>query len=475
MQDSRETLQEKFALTRELERLRPEMEHLKSQLSNHQAVVAEKLDLQRQLNTVEVELENEKRSKEKQRSKQKADGEASGEWKSKLEAAEKKHLSEMKEWEKLTERKLVSEKKDWEKVAEKRLASEKKEWEKATKGNDRELERELREVQGENERLEERLSTMKLKLKNTQNELKEAQAELEKSQSDLAATKKASKTTKAKAKKVTVQEAPARKRRANELSLDDTAIGTPGPKEPAKRPLKKRGAELALVGEKSTFSITPFLNRTKNLSDDSMEETSPTGKVTELTRSIPPIEEEEEDEESLPVVPEAPVFKMPAKPAKAAANPKKPRAKKANALNDAPNLKKNMPAPSAETTEVLQFPSKLDIVTEEAEGVEQENTPVVKRKKTTELKSKAVEARLTSNTSILDADAKKKKRKLLGGATKTIFDDEDGEVAPKPAKLHLTATKRLKANLGGASNAFAGKTFSPLKRDRRGVNASFLA
>lgn len=474
MQDSRETLQEKFALTRELERLRPEMEHLKSQLSNHQAVVAEKLDLKRQLNTVEVELENEKRSKEKQRSKQKADGEASGEWKSKFEAAEKKHVSEIKEWEKLTEKKLVSEKKDWEKAAEKRLASEKKEWEKAKKEHDRELERELREVQGENERLEERLSTMKSKLKNTQNELKEAQAELEKSQSDLAAAKKASKTTKAKAKKVTVQEAPARKRRVNELSLDDTTIGTPGPKEPAKRPLKKRGAELALVGEKSTFSITPFLNRTKNLSDDSMEEASPTGKTTGLSVSIPPIEEEEEEEEDLPVVPEASVFKVPVKPAKAAANPKKPRTKKAKALSDAPNLRKNMPAPSTETTEVLQFPSKLDIVTEEAEGVEQENTPVIKRK-TTELKSKAVEARLTSNTSILDADGKKKKRKLLGGATKTIFDDEDGEVAPKPAKLHLTATKRLKANLGGASNAFAGKTFSPLKRDRRGVNASFLA
>src|SRR5690606_4973685 len=47
-------------------------------------------------------------------------------------------------------------------------------------------------------------------------------------------------------------------------------IGTPGADDQkAKRALKKRGLDATLVnlGEKSTFSITPFLNRTKVIED----------------------------------------------------------------------------------------------------------------------------------------------------------------------------------------------------------------
>ncbi|CAM1500858.1 Fc.00g100200.m01.CDS01 [Cosmosporella sp. VM-42] len=475
MQDSSKTLQEKFALTRELNKLRPEIEHLQSQLANHQTVVAEKLDLQRQVNSLEVELDNEKRSRQKQRKQRLAD-EDGEEWKSRFEEAEKTHTSEKKLWE-TAKKEHASERKEWEK-AKKEHASERKEWEKAKKEHDREL----REAQGETERLEERISTMKSKLKNTQTELKEAQAELETCRAELAAVPKASKATGAKSKKkVTVKEQPAKKRRANEMSLDDITIGTPGHDDTTfKRPIRKR-AEHTLVGEKSTFSITPFLNRTKNLADDSLEEASPTGKMAEAPE---PIFEEEEDE-SLPPVSEMPVQEAPVEPAvavavaeakKPAPKTQKPRGRKPKALGDAPTSKKNMSAPSAEKTETIHFTTKLDMVTEESQISEQENAPVHKLKKGLELKPKMFEFRgAAANASILDADGKKKKRKLLGGASKTLFDDEDGEVAKKPAKIALAPTRKLKAHLGGASNAFAGATFSPLKRHRRGVNASFLA
>lgn len=451
MQDSSKTLQEKFALDRELNRIRPEIEHLKSQLTSHQAVVAEKQDLQRELNSLEVELQNERRSK--QRLQQKSDTEASEDWKTRLAAVEKKHASERKEWEK----------------------------------TEKEHERELREAQGQSERLEERVSTIKSKLKSVQSELKDARDELERSRVELEATRKVSRKANDQPKKtVTMKTQPARKRRVNELSMEDISIGTPGPDEATlKRPLKKRAAELALVGEKSTFSITPFLSRTKNLSDESMDLPSLTNKPAGVPEAV--IEEEEEEEEEEREDREEPhprsdshVSDEPTQDVsvdnKQAADSKapKPRGRPRKVLDDAPTLKKNMPSSSVQKMRTLQASSKAEKVLEESEGLEQENGAVKRAKKGLGLKTKGVESR-PGNMSVLEADGKKKKRKILGNSSKTLFDDDEGEIAPLPAKPQLLANRRLKATLGGVPNAFGGRTFSPLKRDRRGVNASFLA
>ncbi|KAH7148966.1 FtsJ-like methyltransferase-domain-containing protein [Dactylonectria macrodidyma] len=446
MQDSTKALHEKFALDRELNRLRPEIEHLKSQLVNHQAVIAEKQDLQRQLNSLEVELQNEKRSK--QRLQQKNDAEVAGDWKTRLEAMEKKH------------------------------ASEKKEWEQAKK----EHERDLREAQGENERLDDRVSTIKSKLKNVQSELKDARDELERCRADLEATRKVSrKGSDQPKKKVTMKAQPNRKRRVNDTSMDDISIGTPGLDEATfKRPLKKRAAELALVGEKSTFSITPFLSRTKNLSDESMDLPSPTNKpagvpevVMEEEEENDEEEEEEEEEEyeethakSDSHVLDEPVHdvlvqtkKLPdSKASKARGRPRK-------VLDEAPTLKKNMPSSSAQRMRTLEANSKPEKIAEEPESLEQENGAAKRGKKGLGLKAKSVESR-PGSTSVLEADGKKKKRKILG--SNTLFDEEEGETVPRPAKPALVAGRRLKAPLGGIPNAFGGRTFSPLKRDRRG-------
>ncbi|KAF7546158.1 hypothetical protein G7046_g9381 [Stylonectria norvegica] len=446
MQESSETLSKKFALTRELERLRPKIQHLEAQLANHQAIVAENLDLQRQVDSLEVALENEQRSK--QRSQQRDNNAAVDEWKSKYEEAQQK------------------------------FASEKKDWVKSTKENDRKL----KDAEAETEMRDERIETVKSKLKSVQTELKETKAELKKSQAELASSLKASKMAGERSKKmVPTKGESSRKRRANDMTLDDFSIGTPGPAEAAsKRLQKKRGVEL---GEKSTFSVTPFLNRTKNLSDESFGETSPSGKAAEAPEPIIEEREEEEYEQEEDVhqptaVAEAAIEEVIDEPKKRAApKTQKPRGRpKAKPLADAPTSKKNMPAPAVERTETvtLHFASKLDKVNEEPEASEQENAPAHRVHKAIELKPKTLETRaVASNSSILDAGSKKKRRILVGNSSTTIFDEEDGEIAKRPAKPQLGPKRRLKV-LQGSNNAFATGSFSPLKRDKKGFSGSFL-
>ena len=63
--DSTKVLAEKLALSRELAVLKPEIDHLRSQIDHQKDVLAEKLALERQLNSLEVELANERRAAQK--------------------------------------------------------------------------------------------------------------------------------------------------------------------------------------------------------------------------------------------------------------------------------------------------------------------------------------------------------------------------------------------------------------------------
>ncbi|WAO89357.1 Hypothetical protein NCS54_00674500 [Fusarium falciforme] len=438
-QESNKILQEKFALSHKLDQLQPELNHLKQQLETHRAVIAQKQDLERQVSTLEVELENEKRSKSRLQSKSRDDDQ----WKDQLEEA-------------------------------------KRELEKTKKEHNREL----REVRGEVERLEGLLEETRSKRKHAQTDLKNTRAELEACRTELEAARKAAQSNKPAKKTVTMKE-PGRKRRAQDMSLEDISIGTPGPDEATlKRPFNKRGAEHALVGEKSTFSITPFLNRTKNFSDELSEIQSPTGNAPQ---AFEPIVDPEEDADEVvkpaQVEPAEDVMDLGGHASVAsdaedasAAKGRKPRGRPRKALDDAPTTKKNMPVTARGKNKAAKPASKLEMVMEEAEAGEQENKIVQMPKKVPELKSKVAESLFKpSNAAGLDADGRKKKRKILGGSNKTLFDEEDGETTvPRPAKIQLAPGRRLKAPLGGASSAFGGATFSPLKRDRRGVGASFL-
>ncbi|KZZ94325.1 Rossmann-fold NAD(P)(+)-binding protein [Moelleriella libera RCEF 2490] len=480
-QDSGKALQEKFALSRELDRIRPELEHLQSQLTAYQGTVVEKNELRRQLDVLEVELENERRAKQRLQSR------------SNQEAAVADLTSRLEE-------------------AEKKLASEKKENEKARK----EHERQIAAAKADKERLEERISSLKEKSKTLQAELKEARGQLEEARSEIAAASKARPVSRPvggggddgeeKPKRsVTLKAELGKKRRAPVMSFEEIVIQTPGNDLTAReRPKKKRGGEKATVGEKSAFSVTPFLSRSKSLTDDSGKEDSSHNASTEAEPESPlaesPAQIESEEEALKPKVSfkSSVSFKSPTKPAKAKEAPLarpvplgestpakankvvKSRAAapaatapKPKSIPEAISIDKSIADSSATDQENLSSISAANSVAAAAAAAATAAAPVAKKPRAAP--SAAPPKQMP------EGEVKKKKRKLLGAANKTLFDeddDEDGEAIthkPLPA-LALAAGKRTKARLGGGlRNAFASTaSFSPLKRDRRGVNASFL-
>ncbi|KAF5717397.1 hypothetical protein FMUND_5874 [Fusarium mundagurra] len=440
-QDSNKVLQEKLALSHKLDQIQPELEHLKTQLENHRAVVAQKQDLERQLSSIEVELENEKRSKKRMQSKNHDNDQV----KEQLDEA-KRELEKLK----------------------------------------KEHSRELREVRGECDMLEGRVEDTRSRLKKTQGDLKEARAELASCRTELEEARKALATNKSSKKSVTMKEHPIGKKRAQDLSMEDISIGTPGP-DALRRPSKKRGAERALVGEKSTFSITPFLNRTKNLSENMSDELSelhsPTGKSTGASEPVAfkDVAPEASDSMSMEPIEEAAEPDHQAEDDAVAEEEEQPKAQKARgrprkALDEAPTTKKNMPVQAKRKPKVAKTSSTVEMIAEVDEADEPETEPIEKPEKPKKmpglLKSNPATASLRNGNE--DADTRKKKRKMLGGGNKTLFDDEEVEPAPRPAKIQMAAGRRLKAPLGNVRGAFGGATFSPLKKDRRGVGASFL-
>jgi hypothetical protein len=444
MQDSGKVLQEKFALTRELDRLRPELEHLQSQLTNHQTVVAEKRNLQRQLDSLEVELENEKRSKQRVRDR---DDKAFDDLKIRVEEAEK------------------------------RLASEKREHEKSRKDH----EKQLSEAKSQVERLEERFSTMRTKLKDAQTELKATKAELERYRLDLENVQ-ATEAEPLQKKGVAWKGKTSRKRVAEESLLEDPSLGTPGV-EPGidKRPIKKRGIELAAYGEKSTFSITPFLHRSKNLSDFSTDNHSPSLLPARNMELDPDTRASvfDREEPSSSDIADAQESTAPTTEIKAPKSQKPQTKLKEKFSHDASTVIKSKTNLSIKPHSTIASKALAPVSPSEVEDnlfvPRPRGRPSKSDNKKTMQDLDVLPNSVTANAdaSIGEMEGKRKKRKILG-APKSIFDEEDGETAPEAPKI-LPLQKRKKTALGGLSNAFASTSFSPLKRDRRGVHASFLA
>ncbi|KAG9251714.1 Rossmann-fold NAD(P)(+)-binding protein [Emericellopsis atlantica] len=423
VQDSGHILQEKFTLTRELDRLRPEIEHLRSQLSSHQSVIAEKHALQRQVDTLEVELDNQKRSKQKLQDKE-----------------QKQALDELRS-------QLAD--------AERMIAAEKRESEKVAKAH----EKTTAEVNSNMERLEERAVAMKDKIKTLQQDLKKVRGELDQERAAHEATRQAMQ----KLKKPAQQAVPAaKKRRVEEKSFADITIETPGNESQHERHgVKKRGIIHAPMGEKSHFSITPFLNRKKPIEEELELEHD------DATASMAPgglaADSEAED-----------MANNSAEERPAKTKPLKARGK-ARGKPLADNSRSR-----AETADIDTEP----LATDDQEMAQPDPVPQVRPKagQPARPKTKLVQAdapRLGQPTAKrappAEVDVKRRKRKL--GGNSTLFDEEEGAdepPAPSLVKPNL-AGKRKKTQLGGVANAFAGTTFSPLKRDRRGVGASFLA
>ncbi|KAJ4395889.1 hypothetical protein N0V93_000104 [Gnomoniopsis smithogilvyi] len=373
------------------------------------------------------------------------------------------------------------------KELEAQIVSDKREVERTNKIS----EKEAAAARDQIEMLTQRVEEFKGKLRETRAELKEVRADL---------TQARTKTTSVPikndddAKKPLSKTKAGKKRGANEISVDEMMLDTPGHTEGrTKRPLKKRGIEFTAVGEKSTFSITPFLEKsnTLNLAETIEEEVEePSILEGKGDPAAPIIEPEAETTEEIPAA-EMPKPKSVAKALKATkAKPAAANEKKARGRSKAQTLAETSPNKLIATgskADQVSGTNKLEKVVEEPEDIQKNNAS----KEDAPLSKKMVltinGSADTSNTSSEIPEPKKKKRKLLGASNKgTLFDkDEDADEAEAPAPT-AAATKRKPVGLKASSTrkgpvsalargAFAGKTFSPLKKDRRGVGASFLA
>jgi len=428
--DSTKLLAEKLSLARGLATLKTELDHLRTQANYQQTVLAEKLALQRHVSTLEVELEMEKRASKRTGHKEKRGDN---------EIELQKEVEELR----------------------KELSREKREKEKAQKAGDKGS----NEWESRRAVLESKVEQLRTKLRESKEQVKELRTELAQAQ---AAITKASTTATNSGDSVK----PGRKRTANQISTD-SMIGTPdGVAVRRKRPATKSGKpDQNSLGEKSMFSITPYLNRTLNAAPETprheaeleanyRHEVETNGQILTADPPQPAAEEDiqgSKDASKLAVL-----------------QPQQKKTKEKTILTDARNTVTNTKAPQKK----VRMAGTLEKVTEEEvdENVEPPSTTatLVSMKLSTQNKAMAAGG----------AEPKKKKRKLLGAA-KTIFDEDDGEATKRPAKVALRPARSLVkgqpvGSKGGLQSGLSGNirgfgAFSPLKKDRRGAQASFLA
>lgn len=527
--DSNKLLAEKLELSRVLASIKPELDHLRSQAAFQQKILSEKLSLQRQLSTVELELEAAKRAvliqeiakgttskkeaelqkqvetlkkelAQEQQKREQMQEEAAQEIESAKEEASKqtrkistskkearlekqldelrKELAQEKEErqqvEVEAERKLATAREDLSKQASKAAASKKDaEFEKQLENLKSEVarekkerqqaqsaaERDAREWESKRTILEGKVEAMRTKLRATKEELKEVQASLAQT---IAQASKPSVT-------IDLPEVQNKSRKRSALSILDNTIGTPdGIAVRGKRPGQKRGKlDQTSLGEKSMFSITPYLNKTTNvlLETPRADEESVTDAEEEM--QVPAQDDDMEDEEEAPPAEEE---------ADAAASPSVSRLR-AEAKTSKKSAAKKPKAPSKNSATAAKRSARvaLEQVEEEPEADEPLASSEAKAAPAAAATKPLLNVpKLTAEV----AEPKKKKRKILGAANKTIFDEEDAEATKRPARMLLATNKPL-ARLGGKKNPSSAPAaqfgaFSPLKKDRRGVQASFL-
>jgi hypothetical protein len=323
------------------------------------------------------------------------------------------------------------------------LAKEKAEKQK----KDKQTAKEAAEWEAQRTILDSKLEAFRSKLRSTKDQLKETREELQKAQ--VAAAER----------RTTIADNP---RKRNIARFDpDATIGTPGDMPAAKR---NKPAASALPGDKSTFSITPFLNRTLSMAPDSPEEPKTADdeedvdeKVQEQDNTVPAISVQAPDEDlPLPVI------------SRGASNPKP---KKAGVLNVAPQ-KSNARATARKAPSLPVLEKVAEEGDEENEGHQADDSDADVAEGKGKQKAAPVE---------VQKPQVKKKHKILGGnREKTLFDDDDAN-APKQTRknlfggpiggLNMRGGRTLSVPKGGLRVGFGTGNFSPLKKDRRSAAA----
>ncbi|UKZ87548.1 uncharacterized protein TrAFT101_003340 [Trichoderma asperellum] len=300
--------------------------------------------------------------------------------------------------------------------------------------------KQLDESKRKNNKLEEQVLALERKLKDTQTELREL--------------RQAS------------HSGPKDRPGDGNISNQDAATKSPPPekeKMPRKRVARKRATEQAKMGEKSTFSITPLLNKIKGAGEA-------TGRRSLTFDDI--LLQEGDDPSPLRVAKKtetrstaAPVTGL------VASTPLRPRDK----LGSKPA--ETQPKPEATSDEVPA--AKPAAPSQDAGDENPEDTNGEGMLKAVDSKETALHKRIklhesTTTDRAVEFEQKKRRRKLINKANTIIEEDETGE-GTQPTEAQPGRARKLKSGMGSAFNSgSAPKPFSPLKRHKRGMNASFL-
>lgn len=412
--DATKILAEKLALARELNVLKPELEHLKSQTSTQQNLLSDKLALQREVSSLQVELDTEKRAVQRLKAQEKSA--------SREDSALAQELEELR----------------------KDLTKTQRDAQKA----DRENRKKYTQWESEKELLEGKLDAFRNKLRSTKDQLKEAQDEIEK----LQAAKMAQSTEMTKARLNGAAAGNPRKRNVARFDPDMT-IGTPGHGGHA---AKKQRISVN-VGDKSNFSITPFLNRTLSIlpetpaEDADESEREDKRKRSGTTKGA--VEEPGAESKN-----KATKGKQEKGSAARKQTTSSSKAKATQPLKESTNSKANSKVMKPQLDKLVEVDSDLESDKQDLDFNADDDDD---RKENTDH---------TENTNFMGQDRPEKKAKNLTKRA-NIFDEEDTAPTSKIRGLG-------RGLLGGAAlarvnlKAKPGKTlaeFSPLKKDRRVV------
>lgn len=401
--DSNKLLTEKLGLSRELSNAKVELEHLRSQSESSQTLLTEKLSLERQLSSLEVELDTTKRALERARAKDANQKEEDTSAKVQLEELNKQ---------------LAREKKEKEQV-EKEAGDQAAEW-----GIER--------------------AGLESKLDVLRNELREARNQSENMRSGI-------QEQRSKPQARLSEESEAHRRQSRKRSIPhfdpDMTIGTPGDMS-----YKKAKPSSALPGDKSTFSITPFLNRTSMSLESQIQDDSSSDSEREVRhRSSKKHDSESGAEKKGPVKQKAPKPST-TKPQKTARH-------------------------AAQETKTLNSKTRIggSLSTSALEKVPEENDE--NEQKTMSPEGDSLKVQPSKDD---PQKPKLKKQKFLGlSREKTLFDDDDEGGLDEPPKIRRAnlGNGRGLGMRGGISLTKAGNRealggmggrpeFSPLKKRR---------
>ncbi|KAM0246698.1 hypothetical protein ACHAQJ_010134 [Trichoderma viride] len=424
MEELSKAVEENITLSKEIQQLRPEIELLRRQVTNYEKTISKQHGLQHQQEHLKAELASKKQS-------------------------ESESLHD-------TSEDIVKLRSMLDETTE-RIAEGERQRERMKLDHQKQLD----ESQRQKHKLEEQVLTLEKELKDTQTELRDLRQGLQASQSSLKDRPGDGNTSN--------QEPTAKSH------IKDRSSAAEKEKLSRKTAARKRAMEQAMMGEKSTFSITPFLNKTKDYTLDATSEATGLG----LTLDDVLAQVENDNPSPLQITNKSGTQSTAALDIElTASTPLRPREK-----SRPKSLETQSKSKTKETT-MSEFPTpKLGVLSQDTGGKKSEDTKDEEILKALDSKEAAPHKRIKLHeTTVADRGSefehKKRRRKLLSKANTTstiIEEDETGETA-QPMEAQPGRARKIKSTLGNAFNSGStDKPFSPLKRHKRGVNASFLA